>query len=591
MKEMKAGRNDPCPCGSGKKHKKCCLGKNSQVNQTQPSPDIKDMLRKAWARYRAGHLQEAAVLYQAILDVRPKTFEAIHILSEIASTLGQFKAAEELLRRAIKLQPKRADLHNNLGYKLQQQNRPEEAVIELTKSIRLDPKLIHPYVNRSNVYIALGRVDDSIADSRKALELDPEDTSALRNLLFASNYSNKLTPKEIFNEHVAFGRRYAEIARLNTTVTPPSPELGDKIRIGYLSPDFREHSVAFFLEPVLKNHDKEKFTVFGYSNNRFPDETTRRLRSLCDVWRETASLSDSQLAEMIRDDNINILIDLAGYTGSSRVLVMVHKPAPVQITWLGYPNTTGLEAVDYRITDAIADPPELTDHLYTEKQLRLPGSFICYQAPKKYPEVANPPCQVNGWVTFGSFNNLGKISDALLSSWSHILKAVPNAKLLLKNPGLSSQQSCATIMAKFDSLGIDSERILLRGNDLHRYEHLSRYGEIDIALDTFPYNGTTTTCEALWMGVPVVTFAGDSHRARVGASILHNINKPELVGKNSDDYIRIAAELASNPQRIANYRLSLREEFARSVLMDARRFMKNLEECLSSLVKESRPAA
>ncbi|HEY5775955.1 MAG TPA: tetratricopeptide repeat protein, partial [Xanthomonadales bacterium] len=247
---MKSGRNDPCPCGSGKKYKKCCWGKGSSAIRTQPLPDINAMLTKAWAQYQAGHLHKAAALYQAILDIRPNTFDAIHTLSEIASTLGQFKAAEELLRRAIKIQPKRADLHNNLGFKLQQQNRPEEAEVALTESIRLDPKLINPYINRSNVHILLGRVDDSIADSRKALKLDPENTRAMRNLLFASNYSNKLTPEEIYNEHVAFGRRYAEIARPNITATHPSLKPGNKIRIGYLSPDFRTHPVAFFLEPT-----------------------------------------------------------------------------------------------------------------------------------------------------------------------------------------------------------------------------------------------------------------------------------------------------------------------------------------------------
>lgn len=579
---MKTGRNDPCPCGSGRKYKKCCgVSARSYATQHPQQPDLKAIFDTAWLHFQNGQFQQAAALYQRILALQPRNVNALHMLGGIATKTGRLPLARQLLEQAIAINPGRADIHNNLGYVLTDLRKPEEAEITLTRAINLKPDYSEAYLNRACVYKILGRIGESIADSETSIRLNPDSLLAYTNLLYVMNCSDSFTAQDIFEKHVSFGRlcqsRFnAEISHASNTVYTHK-----RLRIGYISPDFRTHSVAYFIEPVLKQHNKEKFEVYGYHNSHINDQTTLRIRGYCDHWRTTATLDDSQLVNLIRNDEIDILVDLAGHTSNSRLVALIHKPAPVLMTWLGYPNTTGLDAIDYHITDEVADPSGLTDRWYTEEQLRLPDCFLCYRPGDSCPDIINPPSNKSGYVTFGSFNNLGKFSVSALSAWAAILHAVPHSKLLLKNAGLTSEQRCASLLDHFHELGIEPDRIALRGNDPTREEHLERYGEIDIALDTFPYNGTTTTCESLWMGVPVVTYAGESHRDRVGASLLHALGLDELVGTDTREYINIATTLARNTSALADYRMTLRNIFRNSPLMDAQRFTKNLEHLYS----------
>lgn len=575
---MKLGRNDPCPCGSGKKTKKCCgLPKRSTVSQISEQTTINSMFAEAWTHFQAGRLFQAGSLYKRILDLQPNNVDALALLSGIASKQGDLTTARELLERAIKIQPKRADLYSNLGYILTGERKAEEALTALTNAIKLKPDFSDAYLNRACVYKILGKIEASLADSNKCVKFDPNNIVAQTNQLYVLNCSDKVSAEAIFKHHLSFGKRYQANLDINNSLSKKDEYNHARLRIGYISPDFRTHSVAYFIEPVLRCHDNQKFEIYGYYDNNITDKTTVRLSNLCEHWTVISMLNDRQLVERIRADEIDILIDLAGYTSNSRVLAFAYKPAPVQITWIGYPNTTGLEAIDFRITDAVADPPGLTEHLYIEELLRLPDCFLCYQPPDPCPEIARPPYHKNGYITFGSFNNLGKVTDAVLSTWSRILQAVPDSRILLKNSGLSSSMRKAELLQQFAELEIKPERIELYGNDPSRYDHLNRYGDIDIALDTFPYNGTTTTCEALWMGVPVITFTGDSHRDRVGASLLHAIGSGELVARNREEYVYKAIQLANNTTAIDNFRTCLRDDIKISPLMNAEKFTKDLE--------------
>jgi predicted O-linked N-acetylglucosamine transferase (SPINDLY family) len=312
-----------------------------------------------------------------------------------------------------------------------------------------------------------------------------------------------------------------------------------------------------------------------------PDEMTKKLQGLGGIWRSIVGISDQQLADQVRMDGVDILIDLSGFTEGHRLGTFVLKPAPIQCSWLGYPNTTGLSQIEYRITDEIADPPGMTEHLYTEKLIRLPRTFLCY-----VPGTDSPPIQPpDGPITFCCFNNLAKVSETVVSIWADILKALPEARLLLKSAILADFSVCRMVWSRFKEHGIEPDRIGTLGFTATKQEHLELYSSCHIALDTYPYHGTTTTCEALWMGVPVISLSGASHVSRVGTTILNAAGVPELSADSRDEYVKCAVELALSPGRIANYRHSLRSRMQSSALMDAPGFVSDLEEAFKVMLK------
>jgi predicted O-linked N-acetylglucosamine transferase (SPINDLY family) len=349
------------------------------------------------------------------------------------------------------------------------------------------------------------------------------------------------------------------------------------LRIGYVSADFRDHPVGRFLLPLLQRHDSRKFEVFCYSNGPHVDAITKSLQRHAHRWRSIIGQNDDEAAEQIRADRIDLLVDLSGHTSGNRLLVFARKPAPVQVNYLGYPGTTGLTAMDYRLTDRFADPPGLTEPLHVEKLQHLPRTNWCFAPPQDSPPLEPPPAIRRGCVTFGSFNNFGKMTGAMFAVWAEILRQVPGSRLLLKAPALRAQGTRQRILGNFAAQGIEANRL-----DLHDWQpdyasHLALYGEMDIALDTFPYNGTTTTCDALWMGVPVVTLAGQSHVSRVGLSLLSNVRLPETIATTAEEYIRLAVQLAHDPDRLKILRAQLRERLTTSPLMDADGFTRDVE--------------
>jgi predicted O-linked N-acetylglucosamine transferase (SPINDLY family) len=335
--------------------------------------------------------------------------------------------------------------------------------------------------------------------------------------------------------------------------------------------------VASFIEPVLAAHDRRDFELVAYSSGGQEDEVTQRLRGLCDVWRDISLVQDQNAADRIRADGIDVLVDLAGHTAGGRLLLFARKPAPVQVTWLGYPNTTGLDTMDYRLTDAVADPVGETDRFHTETLVRLPAGFLCYAPSPESPEVADSPQLKAGHVTFGSFNDLAKVTPELVALWSEILRAQPGARLMLKAFGLSADSACHDVRQRFQGQGIAPERFDLCKPEFSAAGRLAKYQEIDIGLDTYPYNGATTACEALWMGVPVVTLAGATHASRTGASIVSGIGLSELVATTPAQYVEIALRLAADAEKRRTLRAGLRARMRASPLLDAPRFARGLE--------------
>jgi predicted O-linked N-acetylglucosamine transferase (SPINDLY family) len=391
-------------------------------------------------------------------------------------------------------------------------------------------------------------------------------------LVGAMNYV-ELPPEEIFAEHRRLGEMLAaeyprEAFAFRNARTTDRP-----LRIGYVSPDLRNRSVGHFVEPIVTARDREGLRVFCYSTSAECDELTVRLREGCDGWVDAWGMDDRALTDRIRADGIDILVDLAGHTGGSRVAPFCWRAAPVQATYIGYPNTTGLPTMDFRIVDALTDPPG-SERWCTERLVRLDPVFLCYAPPAHTPPVAmRPP---GAPVTFGSFNSHMKLNPRTFRTWAEILKAVPGSRLLLKSRGMGSSQTREETRRAFAADGIDPQRLDLRGETTSQREHLETYAEVDIALDTFPYHGTTTTLEALLMGVPVITLEGATHVSRVGVSLLSCVGRAEWVARSGDEYVRSAVDLAADENRRTSVRAGLREELLVSPLCDQRAFAARL---------------
>jgi predicted O-linked N-acetylglucosamine transferase (SPINDLY family) len=349
------------------------------------------------------------------------------------------------------------------------------------------------------------------------------------------------------------------------------------LKVGYVSPDFRTHSVSHFVEPLLRGHDRHEVEVFCYAEVARPDAVTASLKGFADHWQETVGLSDNALAERIRADGIDILVDLAGHTANNRLPLFALRPAPVQVTWLGYPNTTGLETIQYRLVDAVTDPSGEADAWASEALVRLKDGFLSYSAGRNTPATTAPPCLEAGVVTFGSFNNPAKMSPSTLDAWATLLSRLPHAKLLLKGKPFADSAARAMVLANLTKRGVAAERVELAPWSPGIDAHLATYNRVDIALDPFPYNGTTTTCEALWMGVPVVTLCGDRHAGRVGASLLTQVGLTELIASSVEEYVEIAGGLAADPGRLNEMRRTLRPRMAASPLCDGRSFARRVE--------------
>lgn len=423
-----------------------------------------------------------------------------------------------------------------------------------------------------------GEIGAACAAYRAATEAAPTQAADRSALVMSLNYEPHATQEDLWRASRDWNERFGlPLARAHRShENDRSPDR--RLRVGYVSPDFRRHSVAYFAEPLLEDHDRTAVEVFCYAELANLDDTSRRLKGLADHWRNTVGQGDRQVAAMIRRDRIDILVDLAGHSASNRLCTFALKPAPLQVTWLGYPGTTGLDAMDYRLTDAVCDPPGEADRWHSESLIRLPNGFLCYRPETSAPAVTPPPCHAGGRITFGSFNNPAKISAPVVETWSALLHRVPDSRLLLKGRGLGDETAGQALLERFAARGIGPERLVLRSQIKATEAHLASYGEIDLALDSFPYNGTTTSCEALWMGVPLVTLEGDRHAGRVGMSLLRQLGLEAFVAVDRDAYVTLAASLADAPERLSEYRKSLRARMRASSLLDGRAFASAVEQ-------------
>jgi predicted O-linked N-acetylglucosamine transferase (SPINDLY family) len=536
------------------------------------------LMNAAVLAQKLGRLEEAAARYRRVLEVAPDAVVMHNNLGNVLRVLGRPAEAEVHCRRAAELDPGIPEAHFNLGTVLQALGRASESEASLRRALQLRPGYCEAHTSLGNALRDQGRVGEAEAEYRRALALDAGDLGAHDNLLLSLNYTDSYSRAEVFAEHVEWVRRHAAVPGAGFVPHANSVDPRRKLRIGYVSGDFRRHSVAYFIEPVLAHHDRTAFEVICYSNVAVPDRMTGHLLGLADHARTIFGASDEVVAQTIRADGIDILVDLAGHTAGHRLGVFASKPAPVQVTWIGYPNTTGLRAVDWRITDAYADPPGDGDAFHSERLARLPGAFLCFEPPGDAPEVQAPPSAAGGAVTFGSFNVLPKVTPEVILAWSRVLQGVPRSRLLLKALGLGDADSQARMHRAFESHGISADRITLLPVEGALHDHLARYHAMDIALDPFPFNGTTTTFEALWMGVPVIALRGDRHSARVGASILANAGLDSLIAANVDDYVRLAVRLAGDAAQLAQLRRTMRDRLAASPLRDAAGFARTLEQ-------------
>ena len=534
----------------------------------------------------AGRLHDAKEAFEKSLRLAPDDPIQHYNFGNLQREMCDYAGAAESFETALRLKPDFAAACNNLGNLCKQLGRLKSAHAAFERAIGLEPDSADLWNNLGNVLVAEGDILPALDYYRKAIALSPDCVAAYTNLVYALNFPEGLREEDILAEHRGWSRRF-EISVKEMPPLPPRPLQGRKLRIGYVSGDFRRHSVAFFFEPLLEAHDRNLFEIFCYANNRYTDEVTCRIMARSEGWRPIHDLNDEQAAELIRSDLIDVLVDLSGHTDGNRLLIFAHRPAPVQINWLGYPNSTGMERIDYRLVDAITDPPREADRLATETLYRLPGGFLCYRGDDQAPDVAPPPCLEKGYVTFGSFNNLTKVNREVVDLWAQLLLTVPNSRLVMKTNQLEDLNTCEKYYRYFGERGVTRERIDLRARTSGLAEHLAVYGEIDIALDTFPYNGTTTTCEALWMGVPVLALDGHCHRARVSKSILIHAGLAELVATDHEDLLTKVQAMLAVPETIFTRRGKMRQHLCSSQLCDQKRFAKAMEDAYLTLFKRA----
>ena len=494
--------------------------------------------------------------------------------------LKRFEEAATHYRAAVRLRPGTARILAALGYALKRSGRLDEAIAIWRETLALDAENPAHWNNLGDALLGSGAIDEGLRHLRRAATLSPH-AEVHSNLLLALHYA-EIPAEELAREHQAWAeRRYGDTIPRAPRVHDPRP--GRKLRIGYLSADFRDHSVALLIRNVLERHRRDRFSIVCFPTAAARDRVTEQLRKAADVWAPLVGLNDDAAADRIEQQRIDILLDLSGHTGGNRLGVFARKPAPIQVTYCGYPDTTGLTTIDYRITDEWCDPGGQTDHLHSEKLVRLAAGFISYRPPRDAPRVSVLPALSNGYVTFGCLAGRHKITDRMLEIWAGILRATPRSRLILKC-GVSAEAKAA-LRQRFSDYGIRRDRVRLLGSTSRR-EHMQLYSEIDVALDTFPYAGTITTCEALWMGTPVVTLAGRTHASRVGVSLLSRVGLEDWVAQSADDYAGLAVQRAGDVTALARLRRELRGRVRQSSLGDPCAVTRSLEAAYRSMWRD-----
>jgi predicted O-linked N-acetylglucosamine transferase (SPINDLY family) len=556
---------------------------------------------------QTNRLAEAEQLIRRALELRPNSPEAMNNLGNVLKATGRFDEAIGFYRRAIALSPNFVDAHNNLGTALREARRLDEAIaayreairlrpnyaeahsnlgIALSRkglldeaiaayqqAIRLQPNLAAPHSNLGNALVRLGLAEEAIACYRRAIALNPDFVDAHSNLVKTLHSHPAYDAKMIQQELTAWSARHAEPLR---RLIQPHGNLCDperRLRIGYVSAVFFQKSLGQSILPLLKHHDRRQFEVFCYSSGGETDALTDKLQGHAEPWRDIAAVPDAQAAQQIRQDGIDILVDLMLHSANNRLLLFAHEPAPIQLTYLGYCSSSGLSSMDYRLSDPYLDPPEADISVYTEKTIRLPQTYWCYNPPDSAPEVVVPPAAKAKHITFGSLNSYSKVSRAMLELWGKVMQATPNSRMIIH--ALASDRA-NEVLHRFMAQGIGPERIEFVGWQ-PQDQYLNTYSRIDVVLDTHPWTGGITSCDALYMGVPVVTLTGSTAVSRGTSSVLHNIALEDLIARSPQQYVQIAAALAQDLPRLEKLRRELRDRMRNSPLMNAEKITRDIE--------------
>lgn len=515
--------------------------------------------------FRKGDTGRAIELYRAALHLAPRFSSAHNELGIALQFVGDVVAARHAFEQAIDADSALGAAHYNLALLSLETGDPERAGTCLEMAARQLGDRPEISAARGRLAAFAGDMESAARYYAAAWEADPAQREAADSYLLALASLADAVPRTLASEHRRIGERYPVGASpLNLPAWNRDPER--PLTIAYLSPDFREHSVRYFFEPLLAHHDRGRFRIVCYNDSARGDAYTASVRTRCDLWREVAGRPDERLAEVVAADRVDILVELAGHTAGNRMSVLARRLAPIQISGLGYPPTTGVPNIDYKFSDPVADPPG-AEAWYSERLLRLPDTFWCYTPPPDCPAPAPAPCIDRGAVTFGCYGNLGKIGPDCLAAWRRILAAVPDSRLRVKSIGLGTAWSDGKFRQRLTNAGIDHTRVELEGASAGR-AFQQAYAHVDLVLDTFPFNGGTTTAHALWMSVPVLTLAGELLLSRMGASMLRSCGHTELVADSWDDYVGRAVALARDPARLARLRTGLRDAVARSPLCD-----------------------
>ncbi len=538
-------------------------------------------------RLNEGLTDEALACFRDMAEIRPDFYEA-HLNAGVAMfDQGRFDEAIESYRRAIDCYPCHALAHRNLGTALYSLGRLDEALAAYRRAIELEPDYVEALDNLGSVLLARGRFPEAMASYERALSFNPDYLTACSNLLMASQYDVSLTNEQVYRRSAELGRRFEEPASLRRRPALHAPERGEKVRVGLVSGDLRNHPVGLFLESALRHMDGNLFSFTAYANQSRFDDLSERIRPLFTQWVNVRGMSYRDLAQRVREDRIQILVDLAGHTAFNSLPAFGLGPAPVQVSWIGFANTTGMGSMDYIIADPITVPPG-EERFYAEKVWRLPESYLCFTPPLQGPEVSGLPALENRHVTFGCFSNAAKLNDSVLACWARILLAVPDARLLLKFRAFSHQPDRDEMIDRFRLHGIDASRLLFEGYS-ERSDYLAAYRKIDFVLDPFPFPGATTTCEAAWMGVPTLTMR--SARGMVGRNgelIMTRLGLEEWVAGTVDEYVAKGIRFSRDAAALASLRPTLRERLLASPLCDSERFAKHLGEAFLGMLAEKR---
>jgi predicted O-linked N-acetylglucosamine transferase (SPINDLY family) len=530
------------------------------------------------AAFTAMRLPEAVASYRQALALSPTHLAAYNNLGNALQAQGLYEEALGVYRQAMAISPDFADTLINASAAARALGRHDEAIELLMLALEKHPR--HPVIhcNLGNLFKDVGLMEEAINSFRQAVELDPGDIVSHSNLAYAVCFLPGCDSKAILEENLRWDRMQARPeGRQAHHTNDPDPDR--RLRIGYVSPNFREHCQAHFTIPLFANHDRSRFETFCYAQVPTPDSVTERIRGCVDAWRDIAGVSDAAVATQIQADGIDILVDLTMHMSNGRPLLFDRKPAPVQVAWLAYPGTTGLSAMDFRLTDPFLDPPGTHEDWYSETTIRLPDTFWCYDPLTTTPMPGPLPVHKNGHITFGSLNNFCKVTPQAVKAWARVLQGVPRSRLLLLAPRTRFRQRVLDLMAES---GISGDRIEFAA-PRPRLDYLALYQRVDLGLDTFPYNGHTTSLDSFWMGVPVVTYVGDTVVGRAGWSLLSNLGMCDLAAETLEDFVQIAVDQTRDIPRLEQLRAGLRDRMEHSPLMDGERFSRNVEAAFRQL--------